>query len=79
MGDPERYRSHEEVRKWEKNDPIGVFHKYLIKNKHATEPELEESAKQAENEIQEGIRFAEESPDPAPESLFSDIYVKEVG
>jgi pyruvate dehydrogenase E1 component alpha subunit len=79
MGDPERYRSHEEVTKWEKNDPIGIFHKYLIKNKHATEAELEQSANQAASEIQEAVRFAEESPDPAPEVLFSDVYVKEVG
>jgi len=79
MGDPERYRSHEEVTKWEKNDPIGIFHKYLVKNKHATETELEQSANEAASEIQEAVRFAEESPDPAPEVLFSDVYVKEVG
>jgi len=25
MGDPERYRKQEEVKKWEEQDPIGVF------------------------------------------------------
>ena len=30
MGDPERYREKDEVRKWEEEDPIGIFRKYLI-------------------------------------------------
>src|SRR4030067_1030076 len=68
MGDPERYRSHEEVHKWEKNAPIGIFHKYLIKNKHATEAELEQSANQAASEIQKAVRFAEERPAPPHEA-----------
>ena len=42
MGDPERYRKQEEVKRWEENDPIGVFHKYLIANKKATAKALDE-------------------------------------
>ena len=79
MGDPERYRTHDEVTKWEKNDPIGVFHKYLTTNKHATQAELDTLEKRAEAEIELAVKFAEESPDPAPEALFSDVYVEEVG
>lgn len=79
MGDPERYRTPDEVTKWEKNDPIGVFHKYLVKNKHATEAELDASVKRAEAEIEQAVRFAEESPDPTPEALFSDVYVEGAG
>jgi pyruvate dehydrogenase E1 component alpha subunit len=32
MGDPERYRKSEEIKKWQENDPIGIFHKYLIEH-----------------------------------------------
>ncbi len=35
MGDPERYREKSEVRKWEEEDPIGIFRNYLIENKIA--------------------------------------------
>ncbi len=31
MGDPERYRTQEEVKKWQENDPIGMFHATLLK------------------------------------------------
>ncbi len=29
MGDPERYRKQDEVHKWQENDPIGIYGKYL--------------------------------------------------
>src|SRR5512136_342462 len=41
MGDPERYRQAEEVKCWqENNDPIGIYHKYLVDNSIATAEEL---------------------------------------
>jgi pyruvate dehydrogenase E1 component alpha subunit len=79
MGDPERYRTHDEVNKWEKNDPIGIYHTALVKGKHATESQLDASVKQAEAEIEQAVKFAEESPDPAPDELFRNVYVQEAG
>jgi pyruvate dehydrogenase E1 component alpha subunit len=40
MGDPERYRKPEEVHKWQEEDPIGIFRKYLTENKIASTEEL---------------------------------------
>jgi len=77
MGDPERYRKQEEVKKWEEDDPIGNFHKKLISGKHANLAELEEIEKKAEAEIAEAVAFAESSPDPALDTLFDNIYVEE--
>ncbi len=77
MGDPERYRESEEIKKWEESDPIGVFHTYLIKNKKVTKKALEEIEAQVEVEVAEAVEFAENSPDPAPEELFRNIYVEE--
>lgn len=79
MGDPERYRTQDEVARWEKNDPIGIFHEYLTANKRASEAKLDALVKQAEAEIEQAVRFAEESPEPAPESLFNNVYVEEAG
>ena len=45
MGDPERYRSSAEVKKWQEDDPIGVYHRYLLEQKIATEEELERSTR----------------------------------
>jgi len=74
MGDPERYRKHSEVVKWEEEDPIGVFHRYLVENQIASEGELDEQDQLAEETIRQGVEFAESSPEPAADTLFKNIY-----
>jgi pyruvate dehydrogenase E1 component alpha subunit len=74
MGDPERYRKSAEVKRWELDDPIGIFFDYLIKNKISTESGLKKIEKATEDEVLDAVQFAEESPEPAPEELFTDIY-----
>ena len=77
MGDPERYRTSDEVRTWEENDPIGIFHRFLLSEKIATEAELTHQVDLAEEEVNESVVFAESSPEPAPEELFTHIYAEE--
>jgi len=77
MGDPERYRSSTEVREWEENDPIGIYHGFLIGQKIATEAELNQQVELAEQEVDEAVAFAESSPEPEPEELFKHIYIEE--
>ena len=75
MGDPERYRKAEEVKCWEEEeDPIGIYRKALIAQGIAREAELDALDVKTLQEIQEAIQFAESSPEPAPETLFQDIY-----
>jgi pyruvate dehydrogenase E1 component alpha subunit len=76
MGDPERYRKAEEVKKWEEHDPIGIFHKTLTSKKIALKKELDNIDKKVDEEVQSAIQFAESSPEPAPEALFEDVYVE---
>jgi pyruvate dehydrogenase E1 component alpha subunit len=78
MGDPERYRKQEEVKKWEEQDPIGVFCDYLTSNKKATNEELDAIDERAKADVQKAVEFAEASPEPALETLFDDIYAEEV-
>jgi pyruvate dehydrogenase E1 component alpha subunit len=78
MGDPERYRKAEEIHRWQENDPIGIFRRYLVENNFATEEELNKLDDQALEETQEAVQFAESSPEPEPEELFKDIYVESV-
>jgi pyruvate dehydrogenase E1 component alpha subunit len=75
MGDPERYRKQEEVKKWQESDPIGIFRKSLIEKKTASAKALDEIEVQVEEEVNKAVEFAESSPEPAMEELFTDIYV----
>lgn len=75
MGDPERYRKAEEVKKWQENDPIGIFNKYLLDKKIASRKALDEIEARAEEEVNKAVEFAENSPEPAMEELFTNVYV----
>jgi pyruvate dehydrogenase E1 component alpha subunit len=74
MGDPERYRPSEEVRKWQENDPIGIYARRLLADKIAVQEDLDQVDALVEAEVAEAVRFAENSPEPAPEALFEHIY-----
>ena len=76
MGDPERYREAEEVQRWQENDPIGIYRKYLLSEKDVTEEELDAVEEQVEQEVQAAVQFAESSPEPAPEALFEHVYME---
>jgi pyruvate dehydrogenase E1 component alpha subunit len=76
MGDPERYRKAEEVKKWQENDPIGIFQAYLLAQGIAVQSELDDMETRAEADTQDAVEFAESSPEPAPEALFENVYVE---
>jgi pyruvate dehydrogenase E1 component alpha subunit len=76
MGDPERYRASDEVKKYQENDPIGIYRAHLTKEKIATIKELDAIDEQVEGEVQAAVQFAESSPEPALEELFTDVYVE---
>ncbi len=76
MGDPERYRTQSEVKKWQDNDPIGIYRSALLKKKISAE-ELDALESKAEEDTRQAVEFAEASPEPALEELFADVYVDE--
>ncbi len=75
MGDPLRYRTKDEVEKFREDDPIGILERQLLKRKTKRE-ELEEIDAAVEAEIEAAVEFAEQSPFPAPEDLYADVYVE---
>ena len=77
MGDPERYRQADEIKRWQENDPIGILRNVLIDEKIVTETELDAIDAQVEDEVQAAVQFAESSPDPEPEALFENVYAGE--
>ncbi|MCL0044169.1 pyruvate dehydrogenase (acetyl-transferring) E1 component subunit alpha [Dehalococcoidia bacterium] len=74
MADPAEYRTRDEERLWQQKDPIATYKKWLLESDLATQEELELVAQTVEAEVEEAIKFADESPNPAPEALFQNIY-----
>ncbi len=76
MGDPERYRTQDEVLKRKENEPIRTFRKQLLAKKTATAKKLDEIIAEVDVEVQKAVEFAESSPEPAPEALWEHVYVE---
>ena len=78
MSDPAKYRSREEVKKIRsESDPIISFGEHLIEKKLTSESELKEMDKDIKKVIAEAALFAEQSPEPKPEELYTDIYIND--
>ncbi len=76
MGDPERYRTQDEVLSRKENEPIRTFRKQLLAKKTATVKQLDEILAEVDAEVQKSVEFAEASPEPAPEALWENVYVE---
>lgn len=77
MSDPQKYRSKEEVEEYKGKDPIETTLAKLRDNKWATEEQIEEINQWVENEVNESVKFAEESPWPDDSEVYKDVYIQE--
>ena len=75
--DPDKYRSAEDKEKFRKADPIVAFEHELEKSGLADEEYFKKVRQEIDAEVQEVIRFADESPDPKPEDLYKYAYAGE--
>lgn len=74
-GDPEPYRSREDVDWWKENkDPIKLFAAYLTENELATAEELEQIAADAAARMAKAEEFALNSPEPDPAHVLDDVF-----
>ncbi|HEY9053985.1 MAG TPA: thiamine pyrophosphate-dependent dehydrogenase E1 component subunit alpha [Rectinemataceae bacterium] len=75
VGDPERYRTKEEVQKhFMEDDPIKHYFAYLEKAGLLDKAGLAAIEAAAEAEVAEGERFAEASPLPEKEEAYDDLF-----
>ncbi|OBY27159.1 pyruvate dehydrogenase (acetyl-transferring) E1 component subunit alpha [Leisingera sp. JC1] len=75
MSDPAKYRTREEVQKMrEERDPIEQVREMLLTGKHATEEDLKAIDKEIKEIVNKSAEFAKESPEPALDELWTDIY-----
>jgi len=74
MSDPAKYRSKEEVQKMrEEHDPIEQVRLRLVETRRASEDELKEIDRQARAVVAEAADFAQQSPEPDPAELWTDV------
>jgi len=77
MGDPQRYRTKEEVEKAKAGDPIARWRRTILSAGLATEHDMNRVADDIEAELEAAVRFAEESPVPDPRELCADVTIME--
>ncbi|MDI9467766.1 MAG: thiamine pyrophosphate-dependent dehydrogenase E1 component subunit alpha [Bacillota bacterium] len=75
-GDPAIYKDPKEQEAWLKKDPIPRLAAKIIELKYASQAELDKIQADAQAEIEAAVKFAEESPMPAPEDVFTDVYAE---
>ena len=79
MSDPAKYRTREEVQKMrEERDPIEHVRELLVQGKHASDDDLKAIDKEIKAIVNEAAEFSKESPEPALDELWTDIYAEAV-
>lgn len=77
MSDPQKYRTKDEVKEWQAQDPIDKVLATIKEKKYATDKQIEEIKQRVKDLVEESVKFAEESPLPVAEELYRDVYVEE--
>lgn len=73
-GDPEVYRTREQVAEWMEKCPIKRLRAYMLDEKIATEKELIDIENKAQADVDEAVEFALSSPEPDPATVLDDVF-----
>ena len=77
MSDPAKYRTKEEVSAVRKeSDPLDNLRAHLLDNKLVDEAKLKEIDRQVKEVVNEAAEFAQQSPEPDPAELYTDVLVE---
>ena len=74
--DPRAYRTKDEEKLWQDRDPIVRFGAWCVEQSLLSRKEIDALEEEVRREIEEAVKFAMESPDPAPEALYQDLYAE---
>ncbi|MDF7817675.1 pyruvate dehydrogenase (acetyl-transferring) E1 component subunit alpha [Runella sp. MFBS21] len=77
MSDPQKYRTKEEVEEYKRRDPIETIKEKILANGIATEEEIAAIDAKVKQQVEESVKFAEESPWPDASEIYTDIYLQE--
>jgi len=73
-GDTQTYKPEEEIEDWKKRDPIPMFRKRLVEMELLSEQDADKIDQEINEEIEEAVKFAQESPFPDPEEALEDVF-----
>jgi TPP-dependent pyruvate/acetoin dehydrogenase alpha subunit len=72
--DANRYRTKEEIRRWQAKCPIRHMRKILEENALFTSAQLDEIERAAKEDIEAAVRYAEDSSFPSIDTILDDVY-----
>ena len=72
--DPATYRPKEEVEEWLEKDPIHRLRKQLLEDGIISEAEAKQMEKEVSDGVEAAVKFAINSPFPAPKEALEDVY-----
>ena len=78
MSDPGNYRTRAEIEKYQERDPIKLLSATLVEQKITDEKTLQEIDRKVREEVEDSLRFADESPPPDPSELYTDVYANPI-
>src|ERR1700759_5277675 len=76
MSDPQKYRTKEELESYKAKDPIEMIKATMLKEGYADEKWFEDMEEKIKHEVEESVKFSEESPWPEASELYTDVYVQ---
>ncbi len=76
-GDPQVYRTKEEVLEWKNRDAIERLRKEIIEAGFALEEELAGIDKEVKEEMEAAVLFAQNSPYPEKKEVMTDVYASD--
>ncbi|HZY39508.1 MAG TPA: pyruvate dehydrogenase (acetyl-transferring) E1 component subunit alpha [Mucilaginibacter sp.] len=76
MSDPQKYRTKEELESYKAKDPIELVKHTIISEGYADEKWFEDMEAKIKAEVDESVKFSEESPWPEATELYTDVYVE---
>jgi pyruvate dehydrogenase E1 component alpha subunit len=77
MSDAQTYRTKDEVKEYQAQDPIEKVLATIKKNKWASDKEIETIEQNVDDIVAESVKFGEESPYPTADELYKDVYVQD--
>jgi len=77
MSDPAKYRSKEEMEEYKLQDPVETTLTKLKDNFGVTDEEIEQITERVKHQVEESVKFAEESAYPDDGEVLKDVYAED--
>ncbi|MGI8580599.1 MAG: pyruvate dehydrogenase (acetyl-transferring) E1 component subunit alpha [Chitinophagaceae bacterium] len=77
MSDPAKYRTKEEMEEYKLQDPIETTLHKLKENYKISDKDFEAINERVKVQVEEAVKFAEDSPWPDDSEVFKDVYVQQ--